>query len=270
MTQIMQQPPPEITTSHDITSVQPPVPSGFRSPINNISDRLHSLWTSRCLRDRNTLIPQPRLLRAEREAGHWPWAASHHGETWGAESPGDVFTKVDLSLIDLVPIAARDGAERWHDNYQHQAHYSCSSSEASPARQESAESSVQTVFIKNSEIWVEVSRDRWHCPEWIMSKQFVLRKSPTIRDMNNHDHILNPHFCCVDSVLYLGTRSLAAFWFKRGTRTEILIEELCAPSLVTHSTPPGTDSSKLDTALVFVIGMSLTKIDFQAEITVLD
>ena len=27
-----------------------------------------------------------------------------------------------------------------------------------------------------------------------------------IRDMNNHDHILNPHFCCVDSVLYLGTQ----------------------------------------------------------------
>lgn len=54
--------------------------SGFGSAINNIWDRLHSPRTSRCLRDRNTLIPQPRLLRAEREAGHWPWAASHHGE----------------------------------------------------------------------------------------------------------------------------------------------------------------------------------------------
>ena len=54
-------------------------------------------------------------------------------------------------------------------------------------------------------------------------------------DMNYHDHILNPQFCCVDTVLYLGTRSLAAFWFKRGTETEILIEELCAPSPVTHS-----------------------------------
>ena len=71
--------------NHNFTwhnSSQPSVPSGFCSPINNISDRLHSPRTSRCLRDRNTLIPQPRL-RAEREAGHWPWAASHQGETMG-------------------------------------------------------------------------------------------------------------------------------------------------------------------------------------------
>ena len=55
-----------ITTSHDIHN-SGNQSSGFRSPINNISVWLHSLWTSRCLRDRNTLIAQAAVLRAEHE-----------------------------------------------------------------------------------------------------------------------------------------------------------------------------------------------------------
>lgn len=55
-----------ITTSHDMHN-SGNQSSGFRSPINNISVWLHSLWTSRCLRDRNTLIAQAAVLRAEHE-----------------------------------------------------------------------------------------------------------------------------------------------------------------------------------------------------------
>ena len=166
------------------------------------------------------------------------------------ERRGNVFTKVDLSLIDSVPIAARDGAECWHDNYQHRLITAAPALEPHlPARSQLR--SVQTVFIKSQKYRMSwVCQNRWPKPECVGSKKLDLQKATL--PLYSHDHILNPHFCCVDSVLYLGTRSLAAFWFKRGTGTEILIEELCT-GLVTHGTIPGTDSSKLDSALVFVI-----------------
>ena len=56
------------------------------------------------MRDRNTLIAQAAVLRAEHEDTD---PELHHI----TERRGNVFTKVDLSLIDSVPIAARDGAE---------------------------------------------------------------------------------------------------------------------------------------------------------------
>ena len=40
----------------------------------------------------------------------------------------------------------------------------------------------------------------------IVQNELCQNSQLCIRDKNNHDHILNPHFCCVDSVLYLGTQ----------------------------------------------------------------
>ena len=61
------------------------------------------------MRDRNTLIAQAAVLRAEHEDTD---PELHHIiQRPGGAGLGDVFTKVDSSLIDLVPIPGRDGAE---------------------------------------------------------------------------------------------------------------------------------------------------------------
>ena len=164
-----------ITTSHDIHN-SGNQSSGFRSPINNISVWLHSLWTSRCLRDRNTLIAQPRLPCWELSMRTLTLSCITSWRDPGVRGLGDVFTEVDSSLIDLVPIPGRDGAECWHDNYQHRLITAAPALEPHLPAQSQLRS-VQIVFIKNSEIWTEGSQDRWHDPEWIMSKESA-RKIP--------------------------------------------------------------------------------------------